>query len=81
MSSSSPAASSSTPQPGGEDANVDGVRAGRPVGLDLREDFGERHFVDDDLGAGRRFELCPRSARRPAITEPGRVRMLTVIPL
>ena len=42
---------------GGEDADVDGVRARRPVGLDLLEDFGERHFGHDDLGARGCFEF------------------------
>ena len=42
---------------GGEDADVDRVGAGRPVVLDLREDFREGHFRDDDLAAGGRLEF------------------------
>jgi hypothetical protein len=57
MSSRSPAASSSTPQPAAKTPTSNGVRAGRPVGLDLREDLRERNFRDDDLGACRRLKL------------------------
>ncbi len=42
---------------GCEHADVDRVGARRPVILQLREDLGERHFVDDDLGAGGSFEF------------------------
>ena len=50
---------------GGKYANVDRVRARRPVVLDLREDLSERHFGNDDLGSRRGFELLAALRKAP----------------
>ena len=42
---------------GGEHAHVNRVGSGGPVRLDLLEDFGERHFADDYLGARCSFKF------------------------
>ena len=42
---------------GCKDADIDGVRARRPVVLNLRKDLGERDFRNDDLGAGHFLEF------------------------